>query len=98
MLQDMNAHPWMLLKNARSLAELQVRINQLSISGLQSYKDGLMHTIRRAPHLGDNLREKALNLLATLTDREKLCHGDFHPGNVLITDSNTFANYAVETG
>jgi uncharacterized protein (TIGR02172 family) len=86
MLQDMNEHPWTLLKHARTLAELQIRINQLSISGLQSYKDGLMHTIIRAPHLSDNLRERVLNLLATLTDGESVCHGDFHPGNVLITD------------
>jgi hypothetical protein len=38
MLQDMNSHPWKFLKHARKLAELQVKINQLSISGLWSYK------------------------------------------------------------
>src|SRR6266542_5675830 len=31
MLDDMNARPWMILKHARSLAELQVKINQQSI-------------------------------------------------------------------
>jgi aminoglycoside phosphotransferase (APT) family kinase protein len=45
-----------------------------------------MHTIIRAPHLSDDLRKRVLNLLATLTDGESVCHGDFHPGNVLITD------------
>ena len=36
MLQDMNARLWTLLKHARSLAELQVQINQKSIAGLPS--------------------------------------------------------------
>jgi len=85
MLQDLNTQPWMFLRHARTLAELQAKIHQLFISGLQSYKAGLMYTIRRAPHLSDELREKVLNHLVTLPDRDNVCHGDFHPGNVLLT-------------
>ena len=86
MLQDMNARPWMSLKHARTLAELQAQINQLSISGLHSYKEGLLYSIQHAPHLSDSLREKTMNLLLALKDGEKVCHGDFHPGNVLMTE------------
>jgi len=86
MLQDLNVRPWKVRQHARSLAELQVKINQLSISGLPSYKEGLIRTIQRAPHLSDALRDKVLNLLSTLNDGEKICHGDFHPGNVLLTE------------
>ena len=85
MLQDMNARPWMLLKHARSLAELQVEINQQSITGLPSYINRLRYDIRNTHHLSEDLREKALATLDALSDGQRVCHGDYHPGNVIIT-------------
>jgi len=85
MLQDMNLRPWMLLKHARSLAELQVKINQQSMTGLPSYKDRLQYDIRHTPHLNEALRKKALAMLDALPDSQNVCHGDYHPGNVIIT-------------
>jgi uncharacterized protein (TIGR02172 family) len=85
MLQDMNARPWMLLQHARSLAELHVKINQQSVTRLPSYKDRLNHDIRSTPHLPEHLRNKALATLDILPDGQNVCHGDYHPGNVIIT-------------
>lgn len=85
MLDDMRKRPWLLLRHARSLADLQTQFHRLSVPGLHSYQDGLGHTIRRAPHLPEAQREQVLGLLETLPDAQTLCHGDFHPGNVLIT-------------
>lgn len=87
MLQDMNARPWMLLKHARSLAELHVKINQRSVAGLPSYKDRLKYDIHNTRHLDQDLRNKALAMLAVLPDGQNVCHGDYHPGNVIITKS-----------
>jgi aminoglycoside phosphotransferase (APT) family kinase protein len=41
--------------------------------------------IRQVPHLGDDLRASVLDLLPALPDGDNLCHGDFHPGNVMLT-------------
>jgi thiamine kinase-like enzyme len=85
MLQDMNARPWMLFKHARRLAELQIEIHRQSISGLPSYKERLHRDIRDTKHLSADLQDKLLARLAALPDGQSLCHGDYHPGNILIT-------------
>jgi uncharacterized protein (TIGR02172 family) len=85
MLQDMNAHLGMLLKHARTLAELHVQINQKSIAGLPSYQDRLRYDISQTPHLSPVLRDKVLALLELLPDGKNVCHGDYHPGNVILT-------------
>jgi len=85
MLQDMNAHPWTILKHAHTLAELQVEINRKSISGLPTYKEQLHNAILRTQYLTEELRNKCLNVLESLADGQTVCHGDYHPHNVLLT-------------
>src|SRR5688572_10403190 len=85
MLQDISARPWMILKHARSLAELQVKINRQSVTGLPSYKDRLNHDIHYAGHLGEDLRSEVLAMLVVLPDARNICHGDYHPGNIIIS-------------
>ena len=85
MLEDMKARLWLLWKHARSLAELHVQIHRQSITGLPFYKDRLGYDISNNIHVSEPLKNKALDLLARLPDGETLCHGDLHPGNVLIT-------------
>ena len=85
MLEDLNARPWMLLRYAHALAELQAAIHLKSIVGLPSYKDRLRYDIGRASPLTGALREKAFALLEDLPNGTNVCHGDFHPGNILLT-------------
>ncbi len=85
MLQDLNTHPWSLVRHARSLAELQIKIHRQSIPGLPSYKEQLQHAIGTTPHLSGVLRNKYLHRLESLSGGDALCHGDYHPGNIILT-------------
>ena len=85
MLQDMNAQPWTSIRHARSLAELHAKINSLAVPGLFPYTAGLTNAVRNAPHLRDDMRASVLDLLPALPEGDRLCHGDFHPGNVMLT-------------
>ena len=85
MLQDMNTRPWTLWKHARSLGELHATIHQKSITGLPSYKERLRYDMGKVTQLTDEQQRRALTILEQLPDGHNLCHGDFHPGNVLLT-------------
>jgi len=45
----------------------------------------LEHKIRDAKPLPENIRVAALKVLETMLDGNRLCHGDFHLGNVMLS-------------
>jgi len=87
MLKAMNQNPLKLIFFARMLARLHVEMHQCSAadSNLPSQRASALLAIQHAGALGDDLRQKALQALETLPDGDRLCHGDFHPDNVLLT-------------
>ena len=87
MLQDMNTRPWTIIRHARALAELHVKINKQSIPGLPSYKERLQFDIAHTKHLDRSVQEQILARLEHLPGGDNLCHGDFHPGNVMNTSA-----------
>ncbi|MBE5876875.1 MAG: aminoglycoside phosphotransferase family protein [Lachnospiraceae bacterium] len=52
---------------------------------LLSYKDFMMESMKRADFKGEDLIEKILKL----PDGDSICHGDFHPGNVMVKADGT---------
>lgn len=84
MLAKISKKPWTVLKEARRLAELHYRIHQCSIKSVPKQKIMLERNIQNTELLSDEKKRKVLNILKELPDGEILCHGDFHPGNVLV--------------
>ncbi len=81
----MLAKPWMLLGVARQLAALHAQIHQCAVPALPPLREKLETRIRAAEALPASDRDKALAALEKLPDGEALCHGDFHPNNILIS-------------
>jgi hypothetical protein len=52
---------------------------------IPTQRSKLDHRIRHIESLPGSLRTALLDRLASLPDGEAICHGDFHPGNVLVT-------------
>jgi aminoglycoside phosphotransferase (APT) family kinase protein len=58
-----------------------------SASGLPKQRERLIQKIERGEPLHTATKQKALAILEKLPDDDILCHGDFHPDNILITEN-----------
>ncbi len=72
-------------EGALILAETHVALYECKVADLPPLREVLEWRIRRADPLPAFAREAALRTLETLPDGDTLCHGDFHPGNVMLT-------------
>ena len=78
--------PWRIIHYARRMAELHVEMHTITLQAdLPSQRQRLVGKIRHAEALPIHLRAKALTALEVMPDGDRLCHGDFHPGNILVT-------------
>jgi Ser/Thr protein kinase RdoA (MazF antagonist) len=86
MLELLQRKPWRLYTYASRLAELQAKLHALSVTGdLPAQRQRLESSIRRAAALPAKALTGALAALASMPDGDRICHGDFHPANILMT-------------
>lgn len=87
MMWDMlKRKPWKGNHYACRLAELQAQMHTSTIQvDIPGQRQRLRDRITHAGALTGKSRAKALAALEAMPDGDRLCHGDFHPGNVLIT-------------
>jgi len=89
MLQMMQRYPFKTVLYAKLLASLHAEMHSRSIIGLVNIKESLAETIRKIQQISDAKRQVIIGYLLKLPDGESLCHYDFHPDNILISDGNT---------
>ncbi len=74
------------LKNcAIHMANLHKAILKYKISDVPDYKVFLKDNIEKISPAFAQKREEALTILDKLPEGDNLCHGDFHPGNIIIS-------------
>ena len=87
MLETLASQPDSLLCYANLQAELQANLHsRTGIEGIPSQHGKLRATIQSVRTLTRDLRLAVLNLLDRLPKGNQICHGDFHPGNLLLTE------------
>ncbi len=85
MLKLLSTKPWKLRAHGRLLAELHLAIHRRRVDELPPQREQLDHLITRA-RLPDRQRRAAQARLHELPDGTAVCHGDFHPDNILVGD------------
>ncbi len=77
--------PWLLFTAADRMAELHTEMHSTDIQvDLPSQRQRLEHKISMADALPTSLRDRVLAALERLPHDKRLCHGDFHPGNIMV--------------
>lgn len=54
-------------------------------AGIPPLREKLERKLRAAKPLPERLRTAALEALEKMPEGDRLCHGDFHPGNILLS-------------
>jgi uncharacterized protein (TIGR02172 family) len=86
MLKELMSTPSKLRQYATLFAHLHMRIHSVQVKDLPSQHQKLRRKICRAKSLPYNLKQETLRFLQDLPDSNMLCHGDFHPENILMSN------------
>lgn len=85
MLQTISSKPWMMPGAVRQIVEVQLAMHRCVCRELPSQRERLARSIQTAPALAAESKDHLLRILSDLPDGEAVCHGDYHPDNILMS-------------
>ena len=88
MMAQLIARPWSVGRLAAVLGRLHAGMHEASGDALPPFRHEFVAALRGAArYAGDAATSAALGRVDALPDGSSLCHGDFHPGNVMMSAS-----------
>jgi serine/threonine protein kinase len=85
MAQTLRADLTNALPLARQLAELHAKVHTIKVEGLPSQPEQFEKRIQGVTLLSEEIRQELTARLEVLPRAAQVCHGDFHPDNILLT-------------
>ncbi len=83
MLDMISGKPWRSSHLAREMAVLQYDVCKAYCESLPSFKSILAENISKVGIFCDSEKTELLKTVSEIPDSHHLCHGDFHPGNII---------------
>jgi uncharacterized protein (TIGR02172 family) len=84
MLKRILKKPLTISKEAKRLAELHYKMHTYTVDTIPKQKVMMERNINLTELLSHENKQKVLGILKKLPENDVLCHGDFHPGNVML--------------
>jgi aminoglycoside phosphotransferase (APT) family kinase protein len=86
MLTQIGKQPWRVLRAGGILGRVQAKLNTARAPGaIGTLKHRLWWQIGEVGRVRPDLGVRGLQALSRMPEGDRLCHGDFHPGNVVLT-------------
>jgi uncharacterized protein (TIGR02172 family) len=85
MLDALAHQPWGLPNLAHQFAEVHAAMHSCERPELPSQRQNLSRAVEYAPGLADVTRQRLLAALDRMPGSESVCHGDYHPGNIILS-------------
>ena len=90
MLTMFQRKPWTAISLARTFAQLHAQMHTCTFKAdVPGQRQRLQHKIQDAAALHVLKKSALLKALDSMPDGDKVCHGDFHPANVLISSDDS---------
>lgn len=86
----MQKEPQHIVRYLNQMARLQLDMHTKKPILPFTYKQRLRNSIQSCDNIPSDIKSDLFNTLAHLPDGNGLCHGDFHPGNLLIQGETLF--------
>ena len=77
--------PWRVYTGAKMMARLHAEVHSKIGVDIPHLRDRLRRGIEESEVVEEDLRGPALERLDSLPDGDFICHGDFHPDNLIMT-------------
>ena len=92
MFEAVQEKPWRIFAYGKRLGNLHAQIHAYELKpDVPSLYKQLRNKMRHARVLPAHLQSTLLSLLEELPQGNRICHGDFHPGNVMLTTKGDIA-------
>lgn len=85
MVRQLTQKPWLVWKMGRLMAALHAAMHRTTSHELPAQYDRLCRDIQAVPYLSDDAKARIVAYLDTLPAGNTVCHGDFHPDNIILT-------------
>jgi uncharacterized protein (TIGR02172 family) len=74
-----------MLSCGKDLARLHYKMHRVPVEGFADQKEKLEYNITHAKQLSADKKERIIQYIKDLPNGRSVCHGDFHPDNILQT-------------
>ena len=84
--------PWRIYTGAKMMARMHADMHSKTSAAMPDLRHKLRSGVENAVEVAENVRALALEQLAGLPDGKSICHGDFHPDNIMMSKAGAGDN------